>query len=127
MTYSEDATTSVNGGDLGIVPESGLKQADAATRDSIMKLKPGEYTPVIPVAAPAAHAIAGFRIVKLISVEPAGMRELSDQRVQQDIRRQLEDRRAQLLRTAYFEVMRNQAKIENFYAREVIASNGAGR
>jgi len=127
MTYSEDNATSANGGDLGIVPESGLKQTDAATREDIMKLKPGEYTPVIPVADPAGRAIAGFRIVKLISVEPAGMRELSDQRVQQNIRQQLEDRRGQLLKTAYFEVMRNQAKIENYYAREVLASAGARR
>jgi peptidyl-prolyl cis-trans isomerase SurA len=127
MTYSEDSATSANGGDLGIVPESGLKQTDAVTRDSIMKLKPGEYTPVIPVVDPAGHAITGFRIVKLISVEPAGIRELSDQRVQQDIRQQLEDRRAQLLKTAYFEVMRNQAKIDNYYARDVLASRGAAR
>jgi len=125
MTYSEDSATSSNGGDLGIVPESGLKQTDAATRDSILKLKPGEYTPVIPVAGQAPRQIAGFRIVKLLSVEPAGVRELSDQRVQQDIRQQLEERRAQLLKTAYFEVMRNEAKIENYYAREVLASTGA--
>ncbi|MBO0911798.1 MAG: SurA N-terminal domain-containing protein [Acidobacteria bacterium] len=125
MTYSEDSATSANGGDLGIVPESGLKQTDAATRESILKLKPGEYTPVIPVPGPAAREPAAFRIVKLISVEPAGMRELSDPKVREDIRQQLEDRRAQLLKTAYFELMREQAKIENYYAREVLASNGA--
>jgi peptidyl-prolyl cis-trans isomerase SurA len=127
MTYSEDSATSANGGDLGIVPESGLKQTDAITRESILKLKPGEYTPVIPVTDPAAHEPAGFRIVKLISLEPAGVRELSDQKVRQDIRQQLVDRRAQLLKTAYFEVMRDQAKIENYYARELLARSGAAR
>jgi peptidyl-prolyl cis-trans isomerase SurA len=125
MTYSEDTATSANGGDIGIVPESALKQTDAATRDDVLKLKPGQYTPVIPLANPATRQVAGFQIVKLISVEPAGMRELSDQRVQQDIRQQLQQRRLQLLKTAYFEVMRDQAKIQNYFAQQVLASSGA--
>jgi peptidyl-prolyl cis-trans isomerase SurA len=53
------------------------------------------------------------------------MRELSDQRVQQDIRQQLQQRRLQLLKTAYFEVMRDQAKIQNYFAQQVLASSGA--
>jgi peptidyl-prolyl cis-trans isomerase SurA len=126
MTYSEDNTSSANGGDIGIVPESALKQTDAATRDDILKLKPGQFTPVIPLGNPATRQISGFQIVKLISVEPAGLRELSDQRVQQDIRKQLEERREQLLKTAYFEVMRDRAKIENYYAQQVLAADGAG-
>jgi peptidyl-prolyl cis-trans isomerase SurA len=125
MTYSEDSATSANGGDIGIVPESALKQTDAATRDDVLKLKPGQYTPVIPLANPATRQIAGFQIVKLISVQPAGMRELSDQRVQQEIRQQLQQRRLQLLKTAYFEVMRDQAKIQNYFAQQMLASGGA--
>ncbi|HZQ18761.1 MAG TPA: SurA N-terminal domain-containing protein [Terriglobales bacterium] len=125
MTYSEDGATAANGGDMGIVPESSLqaalKRTDPATRENILKLKPGQYTPVMRMNDPA-----GFQIVKLISVEPAGLRELSDQRVQQDIRKQLQDRREQLLKTAYFEVMRSQAKIRNYYAEQVLASNGSG-
>jgi peptidyl-prolyl cis-trans isomerase SurA len=125
MTYSEDGATAANGGDMGIVPESSLqmalKRTDPATRENILKLKAGQYTPVMRLSDPA-----GYQIVKLISVEPAGLRELSDQRVQQDIRKQLEDRREQLLKTAYFEVMRSQAKIRNYYAEQVLASNGAG-
>ena len=125
MTYSEDSASSANGGDIGIVPESALKQTDAATRDSVMKLKPGQYTPVMPLGSPQTRQPAGFQIVKLISVEPAGVRDISDQRVQQEIRQQLQDRREQLLKTAYFEVMRNQAKVENYYAQQVLSANGA--
>lgn len=125
MTYSEDNTTSANGGDIGIVPESALKQTDAMTRDDILKLKPGQYTPVITLGNPATRQVSGFQIVKLISVEPAGLRELSDQRVQQDIRKELQERREQLLKSAYFEVMRDRAKIENYYAQQVLASGGA--
>ncbi|HZR64473.1 MAG TPA: SurA N-terminal domain-containing protein [Terriglobales bacterium] len=127
MTYSEDTATSANGGDIGIVPESALKQTDQTTRDDVMKLKPGQYTPVLTVVSPSSHQLMGFQIVKLISMEPAGLRDLSDQRVQQDIRQQLQDRREQLLKTAYFEVMRNQAKIENYYAQQVLAGSTTAR
>ena len=122
--FSEDSATSANGGDIGIVPESALKQTDVATRDSVMKLKPGQYTPVIALGNAGGRQVAGFQIVKLISVEPAGLRELSDQHVKQEIRQQLQDRREQLLKTAYYEVMRDRAKIDNYYAQEVLAAGG---
>lgn len=120
MAYSEDASTAPNGGDLGIIPESSLKQTDPATRDAIMKLKAGQYTPIIPLMNPATHQVGAFRIVKLITVEPAGQRELSDPRVEQEIRTELQDRREQLLKAAYYEVMRDQAKIENYYAEKIL-------
>ena len=68
--------------------------------------------------------IAGFQVVKLISKEPAGQRELADPRVQQAIRTQLRDRREQLLKAAYYEVLRDQARVENFYAQKVLDGNG---
>jgi peptidyl-prolyl cis-trans isomerase SurA len=123
MKYSEDPETSGNGGDLGTTPESGLNRADAATRDAVMKLKPGQYSPVITVLSPA-NQFVGFRIVKLVSKEPAGQREFADPRVQQAIRSQLHDRREQLLKAAYYEVLRDSAKVENYYAKKVLDSNG---
>ena len=120
MTYSEDSSTAPNGGDLGIIPESALKQTDQATRESILKLKPGQYTPVIPLGNPATRQVAAFRIVKLIAMEPAGQRDLTDPRVEQEIRTQLQDHREQLLKAAYYEVMRDQARVENFYAEKVL-------
>jgi peptidyl-prolyl cis-trans isomerase SurA len=123
MKYSEDPETSGNGGDLGTVPESGLKGADPATRDMVMKLKPGQYGPIVTVVNPASKLV-GFRIVKLVSKEPAGQHELADPRVQQAIRSQLHDRREQLLKAAYYEVLRDSAKVENFYAKKVLDSNG---
>ena len=56
--------------------------------------------------------------------EPAGQRELADPRVQQTIRSQLHDRREQLLKAAYYEVLRDSAKVENYYAKKVLDSNG---
>jgi len=124
MKYSEDPETSGNGGDLGTVPESGLKGTDPNTRDAVMKLKPGQYSSVISVVNPASRQAVGYRIVKLVSKEPAGQRELSDPRVQQAIRSQLHDRREQLLKAAYYEVLRDSAKVENYYAKKVLDSNG---
>ena len=124
MKYSEDPETSGNGGDLGTVPESGLKGTDAATRETVMKLKPGQYSPIISVVNPATRQAMGFRIVKVVAKEPAGQRELADPRVQQAIRSQLHDRREQLLKAAYYEVLRDNAKVENYYAKRVLDSNG---
>ena len=125
MNYSEDPETSANGGDLGMAPESALKSADPASRDAVMKLKPGQYTPIIPMINPANHQAYGYMIVKLIAKEPAGQRDLNDPRVQQAIRQQLRDRREQLLKAAYYETLRDEAKVENYYAQDVLKNAGA--
>jgi len=127
MNYSEDPETSNNGGDLGMAPESALKQADPASRDAVMKLKPGQYTPVIPVINPANRQPYAYMIVKLISKEPAGQRDLNDPRVQQAIRQQLRDRREQLLKAAYYETLRDEAKVTNYYADEILKNAGAAK
>jgi len=127
MAFSEDSSTAPNGGDLGIIPESALKQTDQATRDAIMKLKAGQYTSIIPLTNAATKQPGAFRIVKLIAMEPAGQRDLSDPRVEQEIRAALQDRREQLLKAAYYEVMRDQAKVENYYAEKVLASMGSSK
>jgi peptidyl-prolyl cis-trans isomerase SurA len=124
MEYSEDPETSGNGGDLGFTPESALKNTDPVTRDAVTKLKPVQYTTVITVINPMTKQLVGFRIVKLIAKESAGQRELSDPRVQEAIRSQLRDRREQLLKAAYYEVLRDQAKVQNYYAEKVLEGNG---
>ena len=58
--------------------------------------------------------------MKLIALEPAGQREISDPRVEQEIRSQLQDHREQLMKAAYYEVMRDQAKIDNYYAQRLL-------
>jgi peptidyl-prolyl cis-trans isomerase SurA len=127
MGFSEDPETSSNGGDLGLAPESALKNADPVTRDAVLKLKPGQYTPVLPLLNPANHQPYGYMIVKLVSKEPAGQRDLNDPRVQQSFRQQLRDRREQLLKAAYSETLRDEAKITNYYAQEVLKNAGAAQ
>jgi peptidyl-prolyl cis-trans isomerase SurA len=125
MNYSEDPETAGNGGDLGTLPESSLRNTDPGTRDAVIKLKPAQYSPIITVVNPATKQAVGFRVVKLMSKEPAGQRDFSDPRVEQAIRSQLHDRREQLLKAAYYEVLRDSAKVENYYARKVLDSNGS--
>lgn len=120
MNYSEDPETASNGGDLGFTPQSGLQRTDPQTREAVLRLKPGQYSSVIVVGNPQTKQVIGYRIVKLISKEPAGQRELNDPRVQQAIRDQLRERREQLLKAAYYDVIRDQAKVENFYAEQVL-------
>jgi len=122
-TYSEQPETAQNGGDLGFLPESQLKP-DKAAFDIIAKLKPGQYSVILPATDPNGHQIFGFRIVKLISREVAGQRELKDPRVQQAIREQLRDRREQLLKAAYYETIRDKASVDNYFAEDILKKSG---
>jgi peptidyl-prolyl cis-trans isomerase SurA len=113
QNYSEDPNTAPNGGDLGFIPESSLEQANVELRKMVMALQPGQISPVIKTQE-------GYRILKVMSKEPAGQRELNDPRVQQTIRETLLNRKDQLLRAAYYEIARNEAKVVNYYANSIM-------
>ncbi|MBI3663580.1 MAG: peptidylprolyl isomerase [Acidobacteria bacterium] len=117
MDYSEDPSTSANGGDLGYIPESALGQADPALKKTLASLRPGEVSPVVALRD-------GYRILKLIARESPGQRELSDPKVQQSIRDALRNRKEQLLRSAYLSVARDEATVKNFLAQQVLESAG---
>ncbi|MBV9609524.1 MAG: SurA N-terminal domain-containing protein, partial [Acidobacteria bacterium] len=123
MNYSEDPSTSGNGGDMGLVPESAIK-SDPVASQVVLKLKPGQTSGIIPVVDPGSRQVAGFRIIRLLAKEPAGQRELNDPRVQQFIREQLRGSREQLLKSAYYEVVRDESKVENFYAQDILKNSG---
>jgi len=122
MNYSEDPASAPNGGDFGFVPESSLK-TQPQMMELLAGLKAGRHTKPVPVLD-AARRIAGFRIIKLIAREPAGQRELGDPRVQAAIRQQLRERREQLLKSAYYEMIRNEAEVENSLAQELLKNVG---
>ncbi len=115
QNYSEDTASAPNGGDLGFVPESALDRANPELRKIIFEMTPGQVSPVI-------HTPEGYRIIKLISKETAGQRQLSDPRVQEEIRQGLFQGKEQLLRSAFYEVARSEAKVVNYYAESVLAS-----
>jgi peptidyl-prolyl cis-trans isomerase SurA len=112
QNYSEDPTAA-NSGDLGFVRESALEQASPELRKALAAMTPGQVTPVI-------HTQEGYRILKVISREPAGQREFENPRVQQDIRETLMNRKEQLLRSAYYEVARDEAQVANYLAQAVV-------
>jgi peptidyl-prolyl cis-trans isomerase SurA len=56
----------------------------------------------------------------LIAIEPAGQHPLTDPRVQQMIRQQLHDSRSRLLQSAYNEALRDQARVVNYFAEDIL-------
>ncbi len=116
--FSENPQTAPNGGDMGFITESQLK-TNPTIYDSIVRLNPGQTTDIIPQIDATTHKPVAYFIFKLISKDSAGQRDLNDPRVQQSIRQQLHDSRAQLLKSAYFEILTDQTKVENFFAEEV--------
>ena len=117
MNFSESGDAS-NGGDMGSIPESALK-SDLNVFNAVSKLKPGQITDVVPMID-ASRRVIGYSIYKLLGHEAAGQREMNDPRVRQFIRQQLHDSRTQLLKTAYFDALRNQAEVHNYYAEQIL-------
>jgi peptidyl-prolyl cis-trans isomerase SurA len=121
MNFSEQTQTASNGGDMGFVPESQLR-SDPSVFNAVAKLKAGEITDILPIYD-ASKKPVGYAVFKLISREPAGQRDVNDPRVQTAIRQELRDGRSQLLKNAYFEILRDQARVESFLAEEIFKND----
>jgi peptidyl-prolyl cis-trans isomerase SurA len=117
MDYSEDMNSAATGGDLGYVPESALNQSDPALKKMVMGMKPGQVSPVLSLRD-------RYVILKLVTRESAGQRNISDPQVQQTIRDTLRNRKEQLLRSAYLAVARDEARVRNFLAEQVVEAAG---
>lgn len=122
MNFSEQPETAPNGGDMGFVGESQM-HADPAIFNAITKLKAGEVTEILPLLDGQTKKPVGYAIYKLIERDPPGQRDLNDPRVQQAIRQQLRDGRSQLLKGAYLEMLHDQAKVENFFAEQIVKND----
>jgi peptidyl-prolyl cis-trans isomerase SurA len=115
QAYSEDPNTAPNGGDVGFIPESALDRVNPQLRSTILGMTPGQVSPVLQTAE-------GYRLIRLLSKEPAGQRQLTDPRVQEEIRQGLFQSKEQVLRSAFYEVARDDAKVVNYYAQTVLES-----
>jgi peptidyl-prolyl cis-trans isomerase SurA len=120
QSYSEDAASAPNGGDMGFVPAANLEKLPPEVRKIIDAIQPGSISPIIPMGD-------GLRIIKVLSREPAGQRELTDPRVQQNIHDTLMNRKEQVLQAAYYEVARNNAKVVNYLAQQVVDNFGKAK
>src|SRR5204863_7156936 len=105
-----------SGGDMGFVPESALEKANPELRKLVVSLPVNGVSGII-------HTQEGYRVLKVISKEPAGQRELNDPRVQQTIRDTLLNSKDQLLKAAYYETAGNSARIEGYLARKVVETD----
>lgn len=112
--YSEDPATASSGGDMGLIPQSVLmSQIPAPLRAAILALRPGQISPVVATTQ-------GFYLLKLLAIEPAGLRPLSDPQVRQSIRDLLSNSRQQVIQEAFLTSVRDQAKVVNYLAQTVL-------
>jgi peptidyl-prolyl cis-trans isomerase SurA len=89
-------------------------------RKTIDAIQPGSISPIIQMGD-------AFRIIKVFEREPAGQRELTDPRVQQQIRDTLMNRKEQVLQAAYYDVARNNSKVVNYLAQQVVDNAGKSK
>lgn len=114
--FSEDAQSAQAGGDLGLVPLSAVRQADAPLRNAVLNTTPGNARVVTQGGAMA--------IVLVMGMEKAGQRDLATPGTKEQITQVLRARREQLLRNAYLAAMRTDADITNYAVRRVVETNG---
>jgi len=124
QSYSEDSSTAPNGGDMGFVPASGLEKLPSEVRKQIDAIQPGSISGIITMSDGPPGDNPRYRILKVFEREPAGQRELTDPRVQQNIRNTLMNRKEQVLNGAYYEVAHNAAKVVNYLAKQVVENAG---
>lgn len=117
QNYSEDPASAASGGDLGYIPQSSLEKAPVALRRIVAALSPGETSPVVEIDGV-------YRIIQFMEQQPAGLRDFSDPSVQREIQETLRNRKDQLLRSAFLEVARSEAKVENLLAKQIVDSYG---
>jgi peptidyl-prolyl cis-trans isomerase SurA len=121
MDYSEDMNSSAMGGDLGYVPESALNQSDPVLKKAVLGMKAGQVSQPMAIMGKDGPRIV---ILKLISRESPGQRNISDPQVQQTIRDTLRSHKEQLLGAAYRKIARDDSQVTNYLAQQIIEASG---
>ena len=114
--YSEDAESAPRGGDLGFVTEQQMETVSPELKKTVQNLKVEQ---VFPRPIRIGY---GYHLVKLLAKERGGQHELSEPQVQANIRQTIFNRKENLLKTAYLEVIRNDAQIRNVLAEKLLDS-----
>ena len=113
---SDDPQTAQVGGDLGYQPAEALDRLGAAPKAALLRLQVGGVTPVLTVPG-------GYMLLKLLGRREPGQLTLENPEVRHVVEQELQGRRDQVLRVAFTEQLHNEARIENFLAREVLAGS----
>ena len=118
--YSEDSSTAPIGGDLRLLSAEQLDALDPKSSfvKAVQSLKPGETLPSVVITK------YGYHIIKLLEKEAAGQHELTDTKVQSDVRQLVFARKESLLKAAFLEVVRNEATVRNILAEKTLAEAG---
>ena len=112
--FSEDPSSVPSSGEIGFQPIESIAGVDPALAEAVLQMQVGETFPGV------IETRFGFHILKLIDQDAGGQKDLTDTRVEADIRQIIFNRRDQLLRAAFYEQTRNAAEIENFFAARIL-------
>lgn len=110
---SDDASPNTPGGQITFVSNTDLAQGDPALKNAVTALKVGETSDLVKTKE-------GYWVIKLFEIEKGGQHDLSDPRVNSSIRSNLIDQKDQLLKGAFSEDARNEAKIVNYLAQHIL-------
>jgi peptidyl-prolyl cis-trans isomerase SurA len=116
--YSEDPSSAPAGGDLNFQALQALDGIDPKLSQAVQRLRAGETAPQV------VETRFGYHIVKLLEKEAGGQKDLTDPRVQAQVRQVIFDRKDQTLKAAFSETMRNKADITNYLAERILSKAG---
>jgi len=115
---SEDPSSGPNGGDLNFQPLQAIENIDPRLAQAVQKMRPGETFPQV------IETRFGFHILKLMEKDAGGQKDLSDPRVQAQVRQAIFNRKDQTLKNAFSEAARNKATVMNYLAERILAAAG---
>jgi peptidyl-prolyl cis-trans isomerase SurA len=117
--FSEDPASAPNGGDLQFQPLQALDSLDPKLAQVVQRMRVGDTTPQL------VETRFGFHIVRLLEKDAGGQKDLTDPRVQAQVRQVIFNRKDQTLKNAFSEMARNKARVTNYLAERIFA--GAGK
>lgn len=115
---SEDPSSGPNGGDLKFQPLQAIENIDPRLAQAVQKMRAGETFPQV------IETRFGFHILKLMEKDAGGQKDLSDPRVQAQVRQAIFNRKDQTLKNAFSEAARNKATVMNYLAERILAAAG---
>src|SRR5215831_4466806 len=115
---SEDPSSGPTGGDLNFQPLQAIENIDPRLAQAVQKMRVGETYPQV------IETRFGFHIVKLIEKDAGGQKDLSDPRVQANVRQAIFNRKDQTLKNAFSEAARNKATVVNYLAQRILDTAG---
>src|SRR6059036_961257 len=116
--YSEDPSSAAAGGDLNFQPLQAIENIDPRLAQAVQRMKTGETFPQV------IETRFGFHILKLLEKDAGGQKDLSDPRVQAQVRQVIFNRKDQTLKNAFSEAARNKATVMNYLAERILATAG---